>query len=179
MEPLAAADSRSDDGEMDAAHRRRQRPDDETGRQRAVDQLALRERPVDRRLKAIVEMARQAFETASAEVTIVDRDRQWTLVASGEQRGALPRQQSLCSRSIERRSPTLIGDTWQVPALRGNPLVAGRRAIRFYAAQPIESIIGVLCVWDTAPHDIDDFDVGALRDLALLAEAEIIADQRA
>ena len=64
--------------------------------------------------------------------------------------------------------------------LRGNPVVSGPGAIRFYAAHPLESIdgyrIGVLCVWDDVPHDVGAFDVSALRDLALLAEAEIIGD---
>jgi GAF domain-containing protein len=182
LDPLAAADAGGRDGAMDAAHRRRQRPDEETERQRAVDRLALRERHVGHRLQHVVDLAQGAFESASAEITVVDHDRQWTLVSAGERRGDLPRRDSLCSRSIEQPTPTLIGDTWGVPALRGNPLIAGTGAIRFYAAHPIESIegyrIGVLCVWDDVPHEVEDFDVSGFRDLALLAEAEIIGGER-
>lgn len=183
MDPLAAADEAAHDGGMDAAHRRRERPDEEGERQRAVDELALRERRIGRRLQQVVELAQDTFESAAAEITIVDHDRQWTLVAAGESREDLPRRDSLCSRSIQRPDPTLIPDTWRVPELRGNPLVSGPDPIRFYAAHPIESIdgyrIGVLCVWDDVPHVVDDFDLAALRDLALLAEAEIIGDEGA
>ena len=53
----------------------------------------------------------------------------------------------------------------------------GDHPVRFYAAHPIESIdgyrIGTLCVFDLKPHDLRDIDPSVLRDLALLAEAEI------
>lgn len=178
--PLAAADSGGEADDMDAAHRRRLLADDEGDRQRAVDRLELRERQAGHRLQQVVDLAKQAFETASAEVTIIDQDQQWTLAASGRERGPLPRRDSLCSRSIEQPTATVIGDTWTEPSLRGNPQVTGPSGIRFYAAHPIESVdgyrIGVLCVWDTVPHEAGDFDAAALRDLALLAEGEIIGD---
>jgi GAF domain-containing protein len=51
--------------------------------------------------------------------------------------------------------------------------------VRFYAAHPIESQdgfrIGTLCVFDLVPHDVGEVDGAVLRDLALLAEAEISA----
>lgn len=180
---LEAADRGGAGDEPDAAHRRRLHPDDEAGRQRAVDGLGLRGRQVGRRLQQVVELAQATFETGSAEITVIDRDRQWTMAASGWKRDDQPREASLCNRAIERPAPTLIADTWQVPTLRGDPQVTGGRPIRFYAAHPIESVdgyrIGVLCVWDTVPHPIGELDASVLRDLALLAEAEIIIGGRA
>ena len=178
LEPLAVADAAGRGAEMDAAHRRRLQPDDEERRQRALDDLRLRDRRMERRLQQVVDTARDTFGTVSAEITILDHDRQWTLAASGRHRPDQPRGTSLCSRAIQQPAATVIGDTWTVPELRGNPLVAGADAMRFYASHPIESLdgfrIGVLCVWDDVPHDARELDVSALRDLALLAEAEII-----
>lgn len=175
--PLAAADA----AVADAVHLQRSHPDEEGGRQRAVDGLDLRERQqqVEQRLQRVVDAARDTFESASAELTIIDQDRQWTMAAAGEAREEMPRASSLCNRSIQRGTPTVIGDLWAEPGLRGDPLAAANDPIRFYASHPIESIdgyrIGVLCVWDDSPHSVEDFDVSALRDLALLAEAEIIS----
>ena len=178
LDPLTEADAGGVDGRVVAAHRLRRLPDEEVARQRALDDLELDARRLQRRLQHVVDVARETFESASAEITILDHDRQWTLVAAGAAREDHPRSTSLCNRAIRTRDATLIADTWRVPDLRGNPLVAGADPIRFYAAHPIESVdgyrIGVLCVWDDVPHQVDAFDVSALRDLALLAEAEII-----
>lgn len=155
---------------------------DEHARQQALDDLALSDRGMEQRLQQVVDLALDGFRTASAEITLIDRDRQWTLASAGLRNADSPRATSLCNRSIEQPSPTLIADTWKVPDLSGNPNVTGAGAIRFYAAHPIESIegyrIGVLCVWDDVPHEVEDFDLSALRDLALLAEAEIISADR-
>ena len=63
--------------------------------------------------------------------------------------------------------------------LRSSPLVHGPRPIRFYAAHPIESAegwrIGSFCVYDSQPRDVRGLDLSVLRDLALLAQAELIA----
>jgi hypothetical protein len=182
LAPLNAADVAARGDAADAAHQRRLVPDDERRRQAAVDGLELRDRAVGRRLQHVLEKAQAAFDTTSAEITIIDRDRQWTMAASGTRREDMPRDTSLCNQSIEHPVPTLIADTWRVPTLQGNPLVAGPHAIRFYAAHPIESVdgyrIGVLCIWDNVPHAVDGFDIGALRDLALLAEAEIVSGRQ-
>lgn len=175
LAPFAASDALS----ADRGDGQRVRMDEERGRQQAVNDLALRGRQVQRRLQQVVNTAQETFESAAAEITIIDHDQQWTMAASGRRRGTMPRATSLCNRTITRVNPTVIGDVWTEPDLVGDPLIAATEPIRFYAAHPIESIdgyrIGVLCVWDVVPHPVADFDVGALRDLALLAEAEIIS----
>ena len=44
--------------------------------------------------------------------------------------------------------------------------------VAYFAGRAIS--IGVLYLWDNVPHRVDRFGVGALGDLALLAEVEII-----
>ena len=181
-EPLAIAD-RVADTPTDPIHQQRARPDEEERRQQALDELNLRTRQVTRRLQQVVDMARETFGSASAELSVMDRDERWVMAVSGLPSRDRSRQGSLCNDAIQRRDPTVIGDTWAIPALRGNALQAGADPVRFYAAYPIESIegyrIGVLCVWDDAPHNVDGVDVSTLRDLALLAEAELITADRA
>jgi hypothetical protein len=81
------------------------------------------------------------------------------------------------SSSRLRRSSPIPGRWRPCAAIRSSRV---RAPSSFYAAHRLESIdgyrIGVLCVWDTSPHPVGAFDVIALRDLALLAEAELIGD---
>lgn len=176
--PLARTDIAAD---ASSAARQfwRAQSDDEERRQQALDELTLRTRTVSRRLQHVVDTARETFDSASAELSIMDRDERWIMAASGLPSRDRSRQGSLCNEAIQHRDPTVIGDTWAIPALRGNALQAGADPVRFYAAYPIESIagyrIGVLCVWDDAPRDAADVDISTLRDLALLAEAELIS----
>jgi GAF domain-containing protein len=155
----------------------RDRPDEEPARQQALDDLRVVGRPADPRLDDLVELARTAFGTESAEINFIDHDRQWKMAVAGAQRGENPRAHSFCTHTIERSGPTVISDATLDPVLRDSPLAQGPHPIRFYVAHPIESVdgyrIGSFCVYDSEPRDVRGLDLAVLRDLALLAQAEI------
>jgi hypothetical protein len=151
--------------------------DDETARQRALDALQVIGRGPDPRLDDLVELARTAFGTASAEINFIDHDRQWKMAVAGAERGENPRAHSFCNLTIQRAEPTVVSDALFDPELSRSPLVHGPNPIRFYAAHPIESDdghrIGSFCIYDPEPRDVRGLDLAVLRDLALLAQAEI------
>jgi hypothetical protein len=161
----------------DTAVRRRGLPDDEARRQQALDELGIVGAAPDPRLDDLVELARTAFGTESAEINFIDRDRQWKMAVAGSERRSNPRAHSFCTRAIEQAEPTVIADASSDPRVMASPLAHGPNAIRFYAAHPIESPdgyrIGSLCIYDSQPREPEDINLEVLRDLALLAQAEI------
>jgi hypothetical protein len=156
---------------------RRQQPDDEAARQAALDELDLVERRPDVRLHELLELARMVFGTASAEINVLDHDRQWKVAVAGGDPGPTPRLVSFCNRTIQGEGPLVVADAAHDPAFAGNPLVNAAVPIRFYAGHPLESVdgyrIGTLCVYDPAPRDPGSVNLELLRDLALLVQAEI------
>jgi hypothetical protein len=164
------------------ASAQRGRPDEERARQGALDALGVVGSAPDARLDDLVELARTAFGTESAEINFIDHDRQWKMATAGAVRGENPRAHSLCALTIQRAEPTVVSDARLDPDFRDSPLVRGPHPIRFYVAHPIESVdgyrIGSFCVYDPEPRDVRGLDLSVLRDLALLAQAEITgADQ--
>ena len=162
---------------VDTAGSRRALPDDEDQRQQALDELGIVGAAPDRRLDDLVELARTTFGTESAEINFVDRDRQWKMAVAGSERRSNPRAHSFCTLTIQQAEPTVIPDATRDPRVRDSPLATGPHPIRFYAAHPIESPdgyrIGSFCVYDSEPREPGAIDLDVLRDLALLAQAEI------
>jgi hypothetical protein len=154
----------------------RNEPDDEDGRQHALDELGVAGRP-DPRLDELAELARTVLGTASAEITVLDHDRQRKVAVAGTPPGETPRAVAFCDHTIRRSGPFIVGDAAEDPVFAGNPLVTAPVPIRFYAGHPIESLdgyrIGSLCVHDPQPRDPATLNVELLRDLALLAQAEL------
>jgi hypothetical protein len=158
------------------AKERRALPESEIERERAVERTTEALAGVTPDLERVVLMARNTFDVPFAQVNLLYEGRIRTLAYVG-----LPgdgAEQPLCAITVRGSGPTVIADTWDDHRLDANPHVHGADSpVRFYAAHPIESVdgyrVGTLCVFDMKPHDIADIDLAVLRDLALLAEAEI------
>jgi hypothetical protein len=155
----------------------RDRPDDEAARQRAVDELRVLDIDADPGLEDLAELARTVLGTASAEINVLDHDRQWKVAVAGSVRAQTPRSVSFCGHTICRSGPMIVGDAAADPLFADNPLVTAPVPMRFYAGHPIESVdgyrVGTLCVYDAEPRDPASVNVELLRDLALLAQAEL------
>jgi hypothetical protein len=172
---LRSSEERAGRGGGGTARERRAQPEPEEDRQRAVDRASAALGGLTPDLERVVLLARNTFDVPFAQVNLLDHGRIRTLAyvgATGD--GA---EEPICTIAVRGSGPTVIGDTWQDHRLDANPHVHGEHPVRFYAAHPIESAdgyrIGTLCVFDLVPHDPGDVDTAVLRDLALLAEAEI------
>jgi hypothetical protein len=173
---LRGASDRASGGDGRTAIERRSRPDPEAERQRAVDRTTEALGGLTPHLERVVIMARNTFDVPFAQVNLLDHGRIRTLAFVGAPGDAA--EQPICTITVQGAGPTIIADTWDDSRLDANPHVHGtEHPVRFYAAHPIESVdgyrIGTLCVFDLKPHDPQDIDPSVLRDLALLAEAEI------
>ena len=149
----------------------------ESARQLAVDALGIVDTGPEDRFDQIAALAGRLFNTSSAAISVIDRDRQWNKAAIGEAGASLPRQDSLCAITIEGPGPFIVPDARSDDRFRQNPVVVGGPKIRFYAGFPIESPsgerIGALCVFDPHPRAADDVDQVLLRELALLVQREL------
>jgi hypothetical protein len=173
---LRTSEAHAAGGGGTTARERRALPEPEVERQRAVDRTTEALGGITPHLERVVLMARNTFDVPYAQVNLLDRGRIRTLAYVGMPGEGT--EHPICTIAVRGSGPTIIADTWDDHRLDGNPHVhGGDVSVRFYAAHPIESPdgyrVGTLCVFDMKPHDIEDVDAGVLRDLALLAEAEI------
>ncbi|WP_375388804.1 hypothetical protein [uncultured Amnibacterium sp.] len=177
---LGRADARAGRGDGETAPERRALPEPERDRQRAVDRTHEALGGITPDLERVVLLARNTFEVPFVQVNLLDHGRIRTLAFVGAPGDSA--EQPLCTITVGGTGPTIIADTWDDHRLDANPHVHDALyPVRFYAAHPIESLdgyrIGTLCVFDFVPHERDEIDETVLRDLALLAEAEISALQ--
>lgn len=153
------------------AWRRRDSADDEPARQRAVDASGVLDVENDELVDLLLDRARAAFATPSAELNLIDHDRMQKIAVVGSRLGAVPREQSFCDITIQHADAFVVGDAWEDARFDANPRVHGPHPIRFYAGFPVESVdgyrIGAICVYDSVPHDAGEFDLAVLRDIAI------------
>jgi GAF domain-containing protein len=120
-------------------------------------------------LQRIAVIASSAFAVGSAAIAVLTAGRARTLAAVGPALG-----DQACVRAAAVR-PMLVLDAWHDTHLARD--VRPRGEIRFFAAHPLEldngAAMGTLSVFDTEPRTADEFDAEVLRDLAVLASAEL------
>ena len=150
----------------------------ETVRQKAVDRLAVPDRTTAARLQHIVSLAQQAFGAKYAMITVLDRERLWTLAGTDAETTEIPRTISFCDVAIRADEALIVRDARLDERFRENPMVTGGEQLRFYAGFPIEAPegerLGALCVLDSeARAPADDLDVALLRELAHLVQNEL------
>jgi hypothetical protein len=120
-------------------------------------------------LQRIAVLASTAFEVDSAAIAVLSEGRTRTLAAVGPVLG-----DQACVRAAAVR-PIVVLDARRDSRLARNVLPGGQ--VRFFAAHPLEladgSAMGTLSVGDHVPRSAAEFDGEVLRDLAVLASAEL------
>jgi hypothetical protein len=129
----------------------------------------LRPGSVAEHLQRIAVIASSAFEVGSAAIAVLASGSTRTLAAVGPELG-----DQACVRAAAVR-PMLVLDAWRDTRLARD--VRPRGEVRFFAGHPLEladgSAMGTLSVFDAEPRTADEFDADVLRDLAVLASAEL------
>jgi GAF domain-containing protein len=119
----------------------------------------------------VVNLARLLFDTPTATVTLIDRDRQWFKAKSGTDQDQGPREHSFCNHAMEHDGVFVVPDARLDPRFAKNPLVVGTPNIRFYAGAPLRSAnghsLGAVCV--ISPDPRAEFPAGDQEKLELLA----------
>lgn len=120
-------------------------------------------------LRRIALLASTALAVGSATIAVLGSGRARTLAAVGS---VIPDESLVLAAAVR---PVVVLDTWRDDRLARAVRPGG--GVRFFAAHPLEiedgSLMGTLSVLDAEPRTADDFDVDVLRDLAVLASAEL------
>lgn len=154
-------------------------PDDEAARERAVLASGALDARDDAALLELVEQARQRFGTGMAAVSILSRDWQYLIAASGVTSRTYSRRMSLCGHAIiTPRTVFCIEDARADPRFADNPVLIDGGQVRFYAGAPMVDAdhmpIGTFCVFDRTPRgDFGAYDQMHLKELADAAIARL------
>ncbi|ETF09328.1 MULTISPECIES: sensor domain-containing diguanylate cyclase [Pseudomonas] len=158
------------------------KPANEASRIDALHGLNLNSEP-EERFDRLTRLAKRLFNVPIALVTLVDTDRQWFKSCVGLDVSETSRDVSFCGHAILQNELMLVPDALEDLRFHDNPLVTGAPNIRFYAGYPLNvpdgNKMGTLCLIDTKPRHLDDEERALLRDLAEMAEQELMAVQMA
>ncbi len=151
---------------------------DEAGRIAALRRLAVLDTAAEERFDRITRIASAVLGTPISLISLVDADRQWFKSRVGLEAHETTRDMSFCAHALADPGPLVVADTLLDRRFADNPLVTGPPHIRFYAGYPLVlpdgHSVGTLCVIDSQAHELDDEQVGILRDLAALAQEELV-----
>jgi len=158
-------------------------PENEETRIDTLYSLGILDTPPEERFDRLTRLARRVFRVPIALVNLVDEHRLWTKSAQGQDPTEIPRDASFCAHTILGDDILLVPDTARDDRFRDNPYVVGSPHARFYAGCPLRapngSKLGTLCLIDTEPRKFSEEDQALLRDLAGMAERELVALQLA
>ena len=154
-------------------------PIDEHKRLQTLQSLRVLDTAPEERFDRLTRLAKRLFDVPIVLVSLVDANRQWFKSRTGVATPEMPRNISFCAHAILGDDLFLIPDAKLDARFADNPLVTGEPFVRFYAGQPLRATdgakLGTLCLLDSRPRRIDAEDMALLRDLATMAEQELMA----
>lgn len=154
-------------------------PHNETERLQALTLSGLLNNMTDERFDRFTRLAQALFGCKISLFTLVDEKKQWFKSRQGTALKDTPRDVSFCAHAIFNDDVLYVPDATLDPRFADNPLVSGPPAIRLYAGVPLHSPqgypLGILCIIDDSPRELNGLQLTLLQDLAALAEAEITA----
>ena len=124
-------------------------------------------------LDNITLLASNLCNTPISLISLVDEKTQWFVSKTGLNVDNTDRNISICQYTILQDELFEIKDTLKNVAFSSSPLVSGNLKIRFYAGVPLKNAdgynIGTLCVMDSKPRALDEFQKSSLKTLAKAA----------
>ena len=156
-------------------------PKNEKKRLEALESLNILDTTPEERFDRFTRLAKKIFDTPIALVSLIDQKRQWFKSSFGLAVLETSKDISFCGHAILNDDIFIVNDTFEDDRFKDNPLVLENPHIRFYAGVPLfynkDIKLGTLCIIDTKPRDFTKEDLEPLRDLAILAQQEIISSQ--
>ena len=133
-------------------------------------ELNILDTPEEDDFNDIVKLASQICEVPISLISLVDDTRQWFKAKVGLAASETPREWAFCAHAVDSNSFLQVEDATKDVRFFDNPLVVGSPDIRFYAGYPLKTsdniALGTLCVIDTKPKELNQFQVNALETLA-------------
>ncbi|MFP4431482.1 MAG: GAF domain-containing sensor histidine kinase [Spirochaetota bacterium] len=118
----------------------------------------------------IVRLVAQICDTPMANISFVDRDRQWFKSVVGLEDRETPRDIAFCGHTILGDELLVVPDAQADERFSDNPLVTAGPRIRFYAGMPLITPdgyrLGALCAIDSVPRSLTNEQRQALEILS-------------
>lgn len=136
-------------------------PNNESERIQTLYSLDLLDTPQDDDFDYITNLASYICKTPVAQVTLIDKDRQWLKSSVGLKDFEASREISFCAHAIMNPNDILeIPDATKDLRFINNPLTLTAQPVIFYAGIPLKTpdglAMGTLCVIDHKPNKLDD-----------------------
>lgn len=158
-------------------------PADEQHRLRELRGLNILHTPAEERFDRLTRLAKRLFNVPNSVVTLLDDKQLYFKSCDGFDDKPVSRENTFCGHAILRDEVMVVEDARDDERFHDNPMVASAPGIRFYAGCPLRTPagarVGTLCVFDDEPRSFSAEDSHALRDLASMAEAELVSFQAA
>ncbi|MEI2415722.1 sensor domain-containing diguanylate cyclase [Orrella sp. JC864] len=150
-------------------------PADEIERQRAVDDLLLRDAALRESLQRVVQVLHMTCKPRMAALTVIDGDMQRVINRVGTSLSESSRDIAFCSHAILSDEIMVVQDARNDERFHDNPMVtAAVDPIRHYAGVPIRGRggkrVGVLCMMDSTPHELADASRQMLIELGAVVQ---------
>lgn len=150
----------------------------EQERLEALAALNILDTAAERSFDDLVNLASEICEAPIGLISLVDDDRQWFKARHGEMPQETDLTKSVCAHAILSPEPLVIEDTTLDERTRDNPLNDDPDVhMRFYAGVPLIDApglpLGTLCVLDSKPRRLTEFQMNALSVLSRQVVKEI------
>jgi signal transduction histidine kinase len=143
----------------------------------ALHALQILDTPPEERFDRIARLAAMILGTPVGLIGFIDEDRQWFKAAHGTELVDVPLETSICRTAVVADEPLVVPDATRDERFAHFPTVTGDPHVRFYAGWPVHApsgeALGTICVFDSTPRRPTAEQLGALRDLARVAELEL------
>jgi diguanylate cyclase (GGDEF)-like protein len=145
-------------------------PKNEAGRLSALASYDIVDSLPEQEYDDIALISSHICQTSIAMVALVDEKRKWHKSKVGLDKEFSPREFAICSHTIMGNDILIVNDTLEHETFRHIGMVVRPPHVRFYAGMPLINAdgyaLGTLCVADTQPHQLDQFQQDALKALA-------------
>lgn len=146
------------------------KPENEELRQKEVEKYQLLDTPAEEKYDTITAILANICEVPIAFVAILDKERNFLKSHHGINLQEDPRNRSFCAHTIcEIEDFMVVQDASKDKRFYDNPLVT-EMGVRFYAGasliNPEGFKLGTLCIFDTKPKELNDFQLKTLLGLS-------------
>lgn len=145
-------------------------PENENLRLQELYEYQILDTPEEKDFDDIVKLASEICKVPMSLITLIDMDRQWFKAKIGIEGTQTTRDEAFCAHAILDNNPLIVKDAKKDERFFDNPNVLNDPNVRFYCGFPLITPkgfkLGTLCVIDSKPRTINDFQKRALTILS-------------